>query len=118
MGVWGGASKGVISALLRERLGKPVDVAIDLNPAKQGLYLLATGLRVHAPEEGLAKLLPGSPLYIMNSICAEEIKAMSGGHYDYILESNMTQFEQLDFTSPFRFFDSNPTTNSSKTPRA
>lgn len=84
VGVWGGASKGVIFALLRERLGQPVDVVIDLNPAKQGLYLPATGLQVQAPEAGLAKLPPGSPLYIMNSIYADEIKAMSGGHYEYI----------------------------------
>jgi hypothetical protein len=39
---------------------------------------------VHAPEEGLAKLPPGSALYIMNSIYADEIKAMSAGGYDYI----------------------------------
>ncbi|MEA3642373.1 MAG: hypothetical protein VBE63_20875 [Lamprobacter sp.] len=59
-------------------------MVIDLNPAKQGLYLPATGLRVQAPEAGLAKLPAGSPLYIMNSIYADEIKAMSGGHYNYI----------------------------------
>jgi hypothetical protein len=82
--VWGGASKGVIFSLLRERLGQPVDIVIDVNPAKQNRYLPATGLRVYSPEEALAKLPDGSPLYIMNSNYAEEIKAMSGYRYHYI----------------------------------
>lgn len=84
VGVWGAASKGVIFALLRERLGRLVDVVIDINPAKQGRYLPATGLMVQAPDQGLAQLQTGSPLYIMNSNYADEIKAMSGGQYHYI----------------------------------
>jgi SAM-dependent methyltransferase len=54
--VWGGASKGVIFSLLRERAGRPVDRVIDINPAKQGRYLPATGLRVQSPAEGLGDL--------------------------------------------------------------
>ncbi len=84
VGVWGGASKGVIFALLRERLGQPVDVVIDVNPAKQSRFLPATGLMVHAPAQGLAQLPAGSPLYIMNSNYSAEIRSMSGGRYDYI----------------------------------
>ena len=65
-------------------MGQPIDVVIDVNPAKQNCYLPATGLRVHAPDEALAKLPAGSPLYIMNSNYADEIKAMSGNRYNYI----------------------------------
>lgn len=86
--MWGGASKGVIFALLRERLGQAVDVAIDVNPAKQGRYLPATGLMVHAPNQGLAELPAGSPLFIMNFNYADEIRAMSGGQYHYIEVDN------------------------------
>lgn len=50
--VWGGASKGVIFSLLRERAGFPVDRVIDINPAKQRRFLAATGLEVFGPEEG------------------------------------------------------------------
>lgn len=32
--VWGAASKGVIYSLLRKRCGNPVNVLIDINPAK------------------------------------------------------------------------------------
>ncbi|MEO1406894.1 MAG: class I SAM-dependent methyltransferase, partial [Pseudomonadota bacterium] len=43
--VWGGASKGVIFSLLRQREDRPVVGVIDINPVKQGRYLPVTGLR-------------------------------------------------------------------------
>lgn len=82
--VWGGASKGVIFALLRSRLGRPIDLVIDINPAKQGKYLPASGLRVLSPLEGLATLPAGETLYVMNSNYLEEIKTMSNNAYRYV----------------------------------
>lgn len=76
--VWGGASKGVIFSLLRERAGYPVDRVIDINPAKQGKYLAATGLRVMGPAEGLAGLPKGSVIHVMNPNYLTEIQAMAG----------------------------------------
>lgn len=76
--VWGGASKGVIFSLLRERAGYPVDRVIDINPAKQGKYLAATGLRVMGPVEGLAGLPKGSVIHVMNPNYLTEIQAMAG----------------------------------------
>ncbi len=82
--VWGGASKGVTFALLRERLGRPVELVIDINPAKQGKYLPATGLKVLSPDEGLARLPAGSTIYVMNSNYFKEIKQMSNNAYQYV----------------------------------
>jgi len=82
--VWGGASRGVIFSLLRSRLGRPVDMVIDINPAKQGKYLPGTGLLVHSVEEGLALLPGGATIYVMNSNYYEEIKKMSGNAYRYV----------------------------------
>ena len=82
--IWGGASKGVIFATLKSRLGTPVDLVIDINPAKQGKYLPATGLRVQSPEEALASLSPGSTIYVMNSNYLEEIKTMSNNAYNCV----------------------------------
>lgn len=82
--VWGGASKGVIFALLLERYGRHVQTVIDINPAKQGRYIAATGLRVSAPETALAALPPGAPIYVMNSNYLPEIKDMTGNAYTYI----------------------------------
>lgn len=79
--IWGGASKGVIFATLRSRLGQPVDLVIDINPAKQGKYLPATGLLVQSPEQAMASLPPGSTIYVMNSNYLEEIKVMSKNAY-------------------------------------
>ena len=76
--LWGGASKGVIFALLRERAGLPVSRVIDINPAKQGKYLAGTGLRVLSPEEGLAGLPGGSVIHVMNPNYLAEIAAMAG----------------------------------------
>jgi hypothetical protein len=82
--VWGGASKGVIFSLLKERVGQPVDAVIDINPAKQGKYLPATGLLVEPPGEVLNRLPPGSTIYVMNSNYMEEIRNMSEDAYEYI----------------------------------
>jgi SAM-dependent methyltransferase len=81
--VWGGASKGVIFSLLRERAGRPVDRVIDINPAKQGRYLPATGLRVQSPTEGLADLPPGSQIYVMNPNYLDEVCALAGPSFKY-----------------------------------
>lgn len=82
--VWGGASKGVIFSLLRERMGLPVDIVIDINPAKQGWFLPGTGLQVWSPEIALRNLPPGTAIYVMNSNYLEEIKAMSNHMFNYI----------------------------------
>ncbi len=55
--IWGAASKGVIFSLYMKRVGVEIDVAIDINPAKQGKYLAATGLRIASPEEALQSLV-------------------------------------------------------------
>lgn len=82
--IWGGASKGVIFALLKERAGMPISTVIDINPAKQGRYIAATGLRVQPPAEALAELPEASTIYVMNSHYLEEIRHMSANKYQYV----------------------------------
>ncbi len=82
--IWGAASKGVIFALLKGRAGERITTVIDINPAKQGKYLPATGLLVRSPSEVLATLPKRSTIYIMNSNYAEEIKKMSDNAFKYV----------------------------------
>ena len=82
--IWGGASKGVIFALLKLRTGQPISIVIDINPAKQGKYLPLTGLLVRSPSDALAVLPKGSTIYVMNSNYLQEIKKMSNNAYKYI----------------------------------
>ena len=82
--IWGGASKGVIFALIKERAGTSISTVIDINPAKQGKYLPATGLLVQSPTEALLKLPAGSTIYVMNSNYIDEIKKMSNDAFNYI----------------------------------
>jgi hypothetical protein len=82
--VWGGASKGVIYSLLRERIGLPIDLVIDLNPAKQGKFIPVTGLRVYSPDQAMMKLKDGATVYVMNSNYLKEIKEMSNYRFKYI----------------------------------
>ncbi len=82
--VWGGASKGLIFTLLKSRMGQAMQTVIDINPAKQGKYLAATGVRVCSPEQALPELPPGSVIYVMNSNYLDEIKTMSNNAYQYI----------------------------------
>ena len=82
--IWGGASKGVIFALLMERAGTNVDMVVDINPAKQGRYIAATGLRVHSPEEALQQLPTGSDVFVMNGNYLSEIQALTHHRFNYI----------------------------------
>lgn len=86
--VWGGASKGVIYALLRERIKAPIAAVVDINPNKQGRYLAGTGLRVSAPEEVLPGLTPESRIIIMNPNYSAEIRKMSNEAFTYIEVGN------------------------------
>lgn len=82
--IWGGASKGVIFALLKGRSGQQVKTVIDINPAKQGKYLPSTGLQVRAPADVLPSLPPGATIYVMNSNYLGEIRKMSNSAFNYI----------------------------------
>jgi len=82
--VWGGASKGVIFSLLKSRMGHEIDMVVDINPAKQGKYLPATGLIVHSPEDAMKRLPDGSTVFVMNPNYIEEIREMTMNKYNYI----------------------------------
>jgi SAM-dependent methyltransferase len=82
--IWGGASRGVIFSLLRKRAGLGIDAVIDLNPAKQGRFLPATGLKVLSPQNALDHLPRESLIYVMNSNYFQEIKSMSRNKFNYI----------------------------------
>lgn len=81
--IWGGASKGVIFALFMQRAGASIDYVIDINPAKQGKYLAATGLRVSAPDEVMENLTPGSDIFVMNGNYLTEIQLMTHNRFNY-----------------------------------
>ena len=86
--LWGGASKGVIYALLQGRAGTPVEAVIDINPGKQGRYLAGTGLRVSAPQEVLADLPATAQIMIMNPNYSDEIRKMSNNAFTYVEVGN------------------------------
>ena len=81
--VWGGASKGLIYAMLRARAGRPVQGVIDINPHKQGKYLAGTGIKVQSPESLLPELAKDTNILIMNPNYTSEIKDMSGNAFTY-----------------------------------
>lgn len=86
--VWGGASKGVIFALYMQRAGVTIEHVVDINPAKQGKYLAATGLRVSSPEQMLAALPDGARIFVMNGNYLPEIRQMTDNRYSYITVDN------------------------------
>ena len=82
--VWGGASRGVVFSLYLQRFGALVDLVIDINPAKQGKYIAASGLEVVSGEAALQHLLPGANIFVMNSNYFGEIVRQSKHLYNYI----------------------------------
>jgi len=81
--IWGGASKGVIFALFMQRAGAHIDFVLDINPAKQGKYLAATGLRVFSPGDALDQVEQGSTIFVMNGNYLAEIKQMTHNQFNY-----------------------------------
>ena len=86
--VWGGASKGVIFSLIKQRAGQTISAVIDINPAKQKKYLPASGLQVKAPEAVLPNIQAGAKIFVMNSNYLQEIKEMSGNQFTYVSIDN------------------------------
>jgi hypothetical protein len=81
--VWGGASKGVLFTLFMARAGASVDAVIDVNPAKQGKYIPATGLFVHAPQHAVRHFPDETEILVMNSNYLDEIKQLTAGRFRY-----------------------------------
>lgn len=82
--IWGSASKGVIFAVYLQRRGIEVDLAIDINPAKQGRFLPITGLAVMAPESAACLLGDKDRMFVMNSNYLDEIVFQSNRRYTYL----------------------------------
>ena len=80
--IWGAASKGVIYALLRERAGSPIKTLVDINPAKCGRFVPATGLLVVSPEVAMASIDNGSEICVMNPNYVNEIRQMTGSRFN------------------------------------
>jgi SAM-dependent methyltransferase len=83
LAVWGAASKGVIFALFMERAGASIDLIIDANPAKQGRYIAATGLRVESPERAVRLLPPDARILVMNGNYFAEIRDQTENRFHY-----------------------------------
>ena len=82
--VWGGASKGVIFALFMQRSGARIDFVIDINPAKQGKYIGASGIRISSPDEVIGQLTAGTDIFIMNSNYLAEIRQYTNNKFNYL----------------------------------
>jgi hypothetical protein len=67
-----------------ERAGARIDVVVDVNPAKHGKYLPGTGLRVHSPQEALARIPRGGDIYVMNGNYLPEIRVSTQNQYNYL----------------------------------
>jgi Methyltransferase domain len=71
--IWGGATKGVIFAILLERAGTKINTIIDINPAKQGKYIAGTGIRISSSSQAIDTIPIGSDVFVMNGNYLSEI---------------------------------------------
>lgn len=86
--IWGGASKGVLFALFMQRAGAKVDMVVDINPAKQGKFLAATGLQVQPPGEAASRLPSGANVFVMNGNYLNEVRELTAYRFNYRLVEN------------------------------
>lgn len=86
--VWGGASKGVIFSLYMQRAGVNISHIIDINPAKKGKFIPATGHMIESPDEVLKKIAKNSTIFVMNSNYLSEIQKQTSNRFNYITVDN------------------------------
>lgn len=82
--VWGCGAKGVMFAHHLSQRGFRLDLAVDINPAKQGKFLASSGIPILSPEDALARAKGGTDVYVMNSNYLPEIEAFGGKNLNYI----------------------------------
>ncbi len=82
--VWGAASKGVIFTLFLRRADARVSLLVDINPAKQGKHVAATGMRVSSPQELLPRLEPGHDVFVMNHNYLDEVRRLTRGRHNLL----------------------------------
>ena len=82
--IWGGATKGVIFAILLERAGAKIDRIIDVNQAKQGKYASGTGIQINSPCQAIDTLPIGSDIFVMNGNYLSEINDIVKGRFNLI----------------------------------
>jgi hypothetical protein len=69
--IWGGGSKGV-GFLAALGLGEEIECAVDINPAKQGMFMPGTGHEIVAPDR-LSALAPDLVI-VLNPAYEAEIR--------------------------------------------
>jgi hypothetical protein len=82
--VWGCGAKGVMFSHHCTARGFGIDLAIDINPMKQGRFLAGSGIPVVSPELGLARLGTRADIFVMNSNYLGEIQSFGGPDFNYI----------------------------------
>ena len=83
-GVWGAGAKGVMFTHHMATRDCTPEVAIDINPAKQGRFLAGSGLPVMDAARALAALGDAPDIFVMNSNYLSEIQTMGGTGPNYI----------------------------------
>ncbi|RME58883.1 methyltransferase domain-containing protein [Candidatus Parcubacteria bacterium] len=81
--VWGASSKGVIFSIYMQLYGACVDMAIDINPVKQGKFMPVSGVQISSPEMALRRMRENDNIFVMNSNYYFEILNISGEKYNY-----------------------------------
>jgi hypothetical protein len=76
LALWGAGSKAV-SLLTSLEIDERVDFAIDINPHKQGKYLVGTGHPIYAPERLLDE--PATLIVVMNPVYVAEVERVVSG---------------------------------------
>jgi len=72
--IWGAGAKGVTFCSKAPILCRSkIDFAIDINPAKQGMFMPISAIPVLSPDEGVAKLSSATLVVIMNLNYLDEI---------------------------------------------
>jgi hypothetical protein len=72
--IWGAGAKGVTYLNMVDPQGEMVDCTVDVNPKKQGKFVVGTGHLIVSPEQMVARGVRG--VLVMNPIYLDEVRQM------------------------------------------
>jgi hypothetical protein len=72
--IWGAGAKGVTYLNMVDPDAEKVDCSVDVNPKKQGKFVVGTGHPIVSPEQMVARGVRG--VLVMNPIYLEEVRQM------------------------------------------
>lgn len=92
VGLWGAAGKGIVLAHALVSAGGWVEVAVDADPHRQGMYMDVTGVPIISPEKAAVAVDNRTPLLVCNPNHLLAIREKFGDRWNLMTVRDLSKF--------------------------